>query len=118
MERLLWPSGLHHDACGEARRARQRRLLSRLRQAPAARRGLLDPGAAVRACAAGREPDAAAEPRARGAGRAMPRAVSLGLQPLQNTQGRETAAGVSRVVLALMWLVHWLPLRVIAWIGN
>src|SRR5438093_6367942 len=25
---------------------------------------------------------------------------------------------MSRVVLALMWLVHWLPLRVIAWIGN
>ena len=25
---------------------------------------------------------------------------------------------MSRVVLALMWLMHWLPLRVIAWIGN
>ena len=25
---------------------------------------------------------------------------------------------MSRVVLALMWLVHWLPLRVIAWVGN
>ncbi|HZD21753.1 MAG TPA: lipid A biosynthesis acyltransferase [Burkholderiales bacterium] len=25
---------------------------------------------------------------------------------------------MSRVVLALMWLVHWLPLGVIAWIGN
>lgn len=25
---------------------------------------------------------------------------------------------MSRVVLALMWLVHWLPLRIIAWIGN
>ncbi len=25
---------------------------------------------------------------------------------------------MSRVVLALMWLVHWLPLRVIAWIGS
>src|SRR5438477_10897686 len=25
---------------------------------------------------------------------------------------------MSRVVLALMWLAHWLPLRVIAWIGS
>ena len=25
---------------------------------------------------------------------------------------------MSRIVLALMWLAHWLPLRVIAWIGN
>src|SRR4029077_18745207 len=37
---------------------------------------------------------------------------------LQGSCRREAAALMSRVVLALMWLMDWLPLRAIAGVGN
>src|SRR5205807_8091142 len=54
----------------------------------------------------------------RGADRRMPRAISLGLQPLQDSRRRGGAAEMSRIVFALMWLVHGLPFRALTAIGN
>src|SRR5688572_28682008 len=48
----------------------------------------------------------------------MPRAVPLGLQPLQDPHGRQAQAGMSRLVFAFMWLVHFLPLGMQARIGS
>src|SRR4051812_2536000 len=48
----------------------------------------------------------------------MPRAVPMGLQPLQDPGRGASAAGMTRLVLGLMWLIHWLPPRALAAIGN
>src|SRR3989475_12446911 len=48
----------------------------------------------------------------------MSRAVLVGLQPLQDARRREAPAGVSRLIFALMWLIHGLPFRALAAVGN
>src|SRR3989442_10963981 len=48
----------------------------------------------------------------------MSRAVPVGLQPLQDARRREAPAGVSRLIFALMWLIHGLPFRALAAVGN
>src|SRR6266850_526887 len=123
MERILRPGGLYDDAGGEARRTRQRRLLSRLRETAAARGGLFARAASALGRARGRERHAPAQPRAGGAHCGMPRAVPVGLQPLQDARrgAAETwkvNARVSRIVFALMWLIHGLPFRALAAVGN
>src|SRR5262249_38540483 len=50
-------------------------------------------------------------------------AIPLGLQPLQaatrrGASGSWSARSLSRIALALLWLMHWLPLRVIDAIGR
>src|SRR5881394_3953569 len=48
----------------------------------------------------------------------MSRAIPVGLQPLQDARRREVPTGVSRLIFALMWLIHGLPFRALAAIGN
>src|SRR5205085_1155077 len=114
---VLRPAGVHDDARGEARRARQRGAFPRLRAPPAARPGLLDPRASPARADRRRKPPASHQPRIGSAGARVPRAIPLGLQPLQDS-GRRAATAVSRIILALMWLIHWLPFRALAAIGN
>src|SRR5205823_3678630 len=83
----------------------QRRVLPGVRAAPAGWRRLCDPPAAARATPCGRERHAPPQPRARGAGARVSRAVPVGLQPLQNSPRGTAPARVSRIVLALIWLV-------------
>src|SRR5882762_179355 len=121
MGRVLRPPGLHHDAGRQARGAQGHRVLSRLRAAAAARRGLFARGARAAAAAAGRDRHAPPQPRARGPGARVPGAVPVELQPLQDAERRQAPRGkraVSRLVFAFMWLLHFLPLRMIAAIGN
>src|SRR2546426_7499336 len=121
MGRVLRPPGLHHDARRQARGAQGHSVLSRLRAAAAARRGLFARAARAAAAAAGRDRHAPPQPRARGPGARVPGAVPMELQPLQDAERRGAARGkraVSRVVFAFMWLAHFLPLRMTAAIGN
>src|SRR4051812_49774567 len=48
----------------------------------------------------------------------MPGPVSLGLQPLQDAARCEGAAGMSAIAIGILWLVHFLPLSVVAALGN
>src|ERR671923_1448892 len=109
MGALLRKTRIYGDARAPARGPRRHRLLPRLCEAPAARRGLPNSGEEVATRRPGREAGAAPESRARGAGARVPRAVSVGLQPVQDAARGETQAGMSRIVFAFMWLVHFFP---------
>src|SRR5687767_12769143 len=115
---LLRPARLHRNARAEARAARRRGLLSRLRPAAGARRGLRPRAAAAARAGPRRERYPPAQPRSRSAGARMPRPVSLGLQPLQDAARRQAKARVSRIAFAFMWLARFLPLGTLAAVGN
>ncbi len=74
-----------------ARRAQGHRVLSRLRAADAARRGLFARAARAAAASAGRDRHAPPQPRARSPGARVPGAVPVELQPLQDAERREAA---------------------------
>src|SRR5690606_17386459 len=60
------------------------------------------------------------QPRDRAPDPALPRTVSVGLQPLQAAARRRAAGGgdMSRIVIAILWLLHWLPLPLLAPLGR
>ena len=120
---ILRQARLHHDAGRRGSRTRPGSacLLAYGERLPGGAGYVLHirPLAAARP---GETPARRVNARDRGADPRMPGAVPLGLQPLQAAQGRaRLGAGgrpVTRLVLGLLWLLHFLPSRAIAAIGS
>ncbi len=125
--RVLRPPCLHHDARGEARGPRRRGVPAGGGRAPGARRRLRVAHPAAAAGAARGIGPAPRESRHRNHGAPASGAVPVGLQPLQDPRGcaaaapgRERAASrtMTRLVVGILWLLHFLPLGALAAVGN
>src|SRR5712671_1738843 len=125
MGRVLRQTRLHDDARRADLRADRRPRAAVLCRASAEGARLsLCCGAAARAAAA-RVAGARAQPLARTADSPPSRAVPVGLQPLQGAGGRAAAgcrvkgvALLTRIVVAGVWILRFLPLGLLAPIGS
>src|SRR5712691_12059279 len=125
MGRVLRQARLHHDARRPDRRADRGSGAAVLRGASAGGARLsLHRGTDARA-AATRVAGARAQPLARAAYSPPSRAVPVGLQPLQGAGGGAAAgcsvrggALLTRIVVAVVWTLRFLPLGLLAPIGS
>src|SRR5882762_7214206 len=125
MGRVLRQARVHHDARRPDRRADRGSGAAVLRRAPAqgARLSFLR-GTGARAAAA-RIGGTGPQPLTGAADSPASRAVPVGLQPLQGAGG-SAAAGcgrgepvlLTRIAVAVAWMLHRLPLAVLAPIGS
>src|SRR5713226_5701956 len=127
MGRVLRQARLHHDPRRAALRADRSAGAALLRGAPVPGPRLpLRRRAAARAAAA-RVAGARAQPLARASHSPLPGAVPVELQPLQGARGGaapgrqltpEEPVLLIRTAIALAWLLHFLPLSLLAPVGE